>query len=400
MTRTFSLRKALAVPAILSLALGGALLTASSASAAEAGLTVTSPAQGSTVDSRTVTVSGSVDGYATVIVYAADGTTELGRTNVNGDFGVATPYQVTLPAYADDAPTSQTIEVGGILGGSGIPQVERTFTLPASNFGLTVTSPTEGQALDSRTVTFTGTGTNGSTVNVLDGDGNRISGTDAAVVSGGNWSTTGTYADDAAIDQTVYVNQVTGGAGRGTVTRAFTLPAPALLAAPVITSPTNGQALTGSAVTFTGTGKPGANVALVIAPTALVNAQAKAKAAPADPTDPIVVDASGNWTVTLALQPNDYTVVAAEVTLDGDGNLIAVISEPSTPVEFTLTAAAVAPIVVVTPTTPAATTPSTTKASGQLAETGLDATAFIGLSALLLLAGSVLMIARRKRRTS
>ncbi|GGF35829.1 LPXTG cell wall anchor domain-containing protein [Subtercola lobariae] len=351
------------------------------------------------MDSRTVTVSGSVDGSATVIVYAADGTTVLGSTNVTGDSGVATPYQVTLPAYADDAATSQTIEVGGLLGGSGIPQVKRTFNLPASNFGLTVTSPTEGEALDSRTVVFSGAGADGSTVNVLDSKGDPIPGTTDAVVSDGSWTTTGTYADDATVDQTVSVNQVSNGAGHGTVIRSFTLPAPALFPAPVITSPTNGQALTGSTVTFTGTGKPGANIALIIAPTAALKAQAKAKAAPAKPTDPIVVDpTSGIWTVTLALQPNDYTAVATEVTLDSDGNLIAIISEPSAPVEFTLAAAAVTPVVVVTPTTP--TTTAATSASGTLAETGLDATALAGLSALLLLAGAVLVLVRRKRHTS
>ncbi|RFA15808.1 hypothetical protein B7R21_03645 [Subtercola boreus] len=398
-TRTW--RKALAVPVVLALAVGGALQTASSASAAEAGLTVTSPTEGQTLDSRTVTVEGSVDGYATVIVYAADGTTELARTNVNGDFGVPTPYTVELPAYADDATTAQTIEVGGLLGGSGIPQIERKFTLPSAEVALTVTSPTEGQTLTSRTVEFSGAGTDGSTVNVLDKNGDRIPGTTAAVVSGGTWSTTGVYTDDAAVAQKVYVHQVTGGAGRGDVERSFTLPAP-LLPAPVITSPKNGEALTGATVTFTGTGDPSANVALLVVPTDLLNApEAKAKAAPAKPTDPIVVDKDGKWSVTVALVPNDYTVVATEVTLDDASNLVAITSKPSTPVEFSLSAPAVVPVVTPTTTpTPAVTPTKHTSSKTALAETGLETTGFAGLSALFLLAGATLLILRRQRSTS
>jgi LPXTG-motif cell wall-anchored protein len=227
MSRRSFWRKALTVPAAIALALGGVALTAAPASAAEAGLTVTSPVNGSTVDSRTVTVTGSVYGGSTVIVYDQSGTNVLARTNVGGSFGQPTSYSLTLPAYADTAPVAQTVVVGGLYGGSGIPQKTVSFDLPAvapvGNF--TVTAPTNGQTVASRTVTFTGTGTDGSTVNILDAAGKRIPGTTAAVVVNGKWSTTGTYADDAAVAQTVYANQVTGGAGRGQQTVTFNLPA-------------------------------------------------------------------------------------------------------------------------------------------------------------------------------
>ncbi|WP_141377934.1 hypothetical protein, partial [Microbacterium testaceum] len=125
-------RKALTVPAAIALALGGVALTAAPASAAEAGLTVTSPIDGSTVDSRTVTVQGSVFGGSTVIVYDQSGNNVLARSNVGGSFGQPTPYSLTLPAYADDAPVAQTIVVGGLYGGSGIPQQSVSFALPAA----------------------------------------------------------------------------------------------------------------------------------------------------------------------------------------------------------------------------------------------------------------------------
>jgi hypothetical protein len=222
-----SWRKALIAPAILSLGLGGALFASTAAQAADAGLTVTSPTNNSTVASRTVTVAGSVYGGSTVIVYAADGSSVLARENVGGSFGKPTSYSLSLPTYTDSAPVAETIKVGGLYGGSGIPQETVNFSLPAPAATFTVTSPTEGQTLASRTVTFTGTGTNGSTVNVLDTNGTRVPGTTAAVVSNGTWSTTGTYPADAPVAQTVDINQVTGGAGRGAATVHFTLPAPA-----------------------------------------------------------------------------------------------------------------------------------------------------------------------------
>ncbi|MET3511174.1 LPXTG cell wall anchor domain-containing protein [Plantibacter flavus] len=488
MSRHLSWRKALAVPAAIALALGGAVLTAAPASAAEAGLTVTAPAQNSTVDSRTVTVTGSVLGGSTVIVYAADGTTPLARTNVGGSFGQPIDYSVQLPTYADDAAVAQNIKVGGLFGGSGIPQVGVDFSLPAVapafavtsptegqaldsrtvtftgtgtdgstvnvldtngdrvpgttaavvtngqwtttgtyaddaavaqtvnvnqvtggagrgeatvNFTLpaavpaqtfSVTSPTEGQALDSRTVTFTGTGTDGSTVNVLDTNGDRVPGTTAAVVTNGQWTTTGTYADDAAVAQTVNVNQVTGGAGRGEQTVNFTLPTNTVLGAPSITSPTEGETVVGDVVTFTGTGEPGAYIGLLTVPTAAldeVSANARAAAEPADPADEILVDENGQWSVTLAFAPNAYTTVAIQSTVPAPTE-VDQISAPSEPVSFTLAAAPAA-------AAPGAATPPAANAGNTLASTGVDGTAFLGLSALLMLGGAALLVVRKRR---
>jgi hypothetical protein len=394
-TSKFSWRKVLAVPAILSLALGGALLAAAPANAAEAGLIVTAPANGATTASRTVTVSGSVFGGSVVIVYAADGTTELARTNPGGELNTPTPYSVVLPVYADDASAAQTIKVGGLYGGSGIPQRTVNFTLPAVAPVFAVTSPTEGETLTSRTVVFSGTGTDGSTVNVLDADGDRIPGTEAAVVSDGTWTTTGTYPDDAAVAQTVYVNQVTGGAGRGEQTVNFTLP-PTLLPAPVITSPTNGQIVTGATVTFTGTGTPDTNVLLLVVPTDLLNQPTARAAAPADPTDPILVDAAGNWTVTLALAPEDYTAAAALVELNEQGELVGIISEPSADVAFTLVAAAAAPVTPAGSVTPGTSANTGSSNKNQLASTGSAPAGLIGIASLMALAGAATLILRKK----
>ncbi|MFL2000637.1 hypothetical protein ABTU82_08000, partial [Microbacterium sp. A1-JK] len=110
-------------------------------------------------------------------------------------------------------------------GFSGNGEISVSFSLPAVEGVFSVTSPKPGETVDSRTITFTGTGENGSFVNVLDENGDRIPGTGSAVVSNGVWSTTGTYADDASVAQTITAFQTTGFSGNGEISVSFSLPA-------------------------------------------------------------------------------------------------------------------------------------------------------------------------------
>lgn len=269
-----------------------------------------------------------------------------------------------------------------------------------------MTAPTPGQAETSRTVTVSGTGTSGSTVSVVDGNDTVLIPGNLVVVDG-KWSGTVTYAADAATAQSLRFRQTTGGAGRGDVTVNITLPASttdATVAAPVITSPKNGEHLTDSSVTFTGTGTPGSNILLVAAPTSTVNSadtmQAQAAAEPNDPTDPIVVDANGNWTATLALTPNDYTAQAIAFLLDANGDPVLdangdpVVSDPSNTVEFVLSAAAT----VIAPVNPTATG-GTVTGTRALAFTGSNPAPMIGLGALLAAAGTAITVIARRRRS-
>ena len=123
-----------------------------------------------------------------------------------------------------------------------------------------VTSPGDGEVLASRTVTVTGTGTAGGTVNVLLGS-DRF-GPYAVVAADGTWSVTGTFAADAIVDQTLRITQVVGGAGRGDIAIQVVLPAVAVVTpidpttpvtpttpvAPAVTAPVN----SGSDLAFTG----------------------------------------------------------------------------------------------------------------------------------------------------
>ncbi|OII27609.1 hypothetical protein [Frigoribacterium sp. MCBA15_019] len=502
MITKFSWRRAVAVPAVLTLALGGALLSTTAAQAAPASLVISTPEAGTTTTSRTVVVSGTVAAGATVDVFK--GTDDSGTRADRINTGNSTTWSTTL-TYADTDAVNQSVYVTGLYGGSGFsdPQA-RAFVLPAVAPAevFSVTAPVGGQQLASRTVTFSGTGISGSTVNVLGTDGNRLPGTGAVAVVGGQWSlaytypetvdrnqsvrvtqvtggagtgdapvafvlpqgqtldvvtpaagsttasrtvtfsgtgTSGstvnvlgtdgnrlpgtgavavvdgqwsldyTYPDTATVAQTVRVTQVTGGAGSGDITRTFALPAvgavpptDVVLDAPAITSPTQGQVVVGDQVTFEGTGTPGSNILLAVIPTdqldeleAAENGRAAAAAEPADPADPIVVDAAGNWTVTLALTPDDYTAAAVSFLLDADGLPVLdaagdpIVSAPSADVAFSLVAAV----------TPAAlpATPIATGTTG-LAYTGSEGTeAAIGIGAAVLLLGSTLMVLARRR---
>jgi hypothetical protein len=500
----FSWRRAVAVPALLTLALGGALLSTTAAQAAVGNLVVSNPAAASTEADRSVTVDGTAVAGANIRVFADSTTTTLlASTTTDRTTGA---FSATIE-YADDAPVNQSIYVTGDVGTSGFSDpVTRAFNLPAAvtpveNFSVTspeldeqlasrtvtfsgtgnsgssivledtngnplpdsnsvavvdgqwsiqytypetadrnqivhvtqimggvdtgnitaafvlpqgqtlvIETPAEGTTTATRTVTFSGTGNSGSTVNVLGADGNRLPGTGAITVVDGQWSLDYTYGDDAAVAQTVRVTQVTGGAGSGDVTRAFNLPAvvvppttpDATLDAPVITSPTQGQVVVGDQVTFTGTGTPGSNILLAVIPTdqldelqAAEGDMSSAAAEPADPSDPIVVDADGNWTVTLALTPDDYTAAAVAFLLDENGAPVLdaagqpVVSDPSADVAFSVIAA------VVPAAAPA--TPIVTGTTG-LAYTGSEGTeAAIGIGAAVLLLGSTLMVLARRR---
>ncbi|ROS54742.1 hypothetical protein [Frigoribacterium sp. PhB24] len=500
MITKFSWRRAVAVPAVLTLALGGALLSSTAAQAAPGNLVITSPTDGGATTSRTVVVTGSVTPGAIVTFSTAEGGTELTRTTSDRNTGA---FTATLPTYADDAVRNQSVFVNGLVGFSGFDEPKTlSFVLPLTKY-LTLATPTEGSTTDSRTVTFTGTATQGSTVTVSNASGElgrqnlgnastysitvpydaaatqaqtvtvggilggsgltpitrnftipavaapaktvtldspaagtttesrsvtftgtapvgstvTITGADgelgrANLGNASTYSITVEYAADAPVDQTVTVGGFVGGSGfDNTVVRSFALPAevvppttPVVLDAPVITSPTQGQVVVGDQVTFEGTGTPGSNILLAVVPTdQLPELEApademRAAAEPADPADPIVVDADGNWTVTLALTPDDYTAAAVAFLLDADGAPVLddagqpIVSDPSADVAFSLVAAVVP---AGTPATPIAT--GTAGTTG-LAYTGSEGTeAAIGIGAAVLLLGSTLMVLARRR---
>ena len=350
MITKFSWRRAVAVPAVLTLALGGALLSATAAQAADGQLVVTSPV-GGPLDTRSVVVEGSAVVGSTITVLVGGGTETLAQQPVFADG----TFSLTLPFYGTGTDDSQSIDVTGTTatGEAFDAPVSIDFTMP-SYAPPTVAAPLEGTTTPTRDVTITGQASPGSVVTVADPDISEPAG-QQTVPASGQYSIVVSYDETATEAQTVLVSS---SAWDVPVERSFALPPVAtvptpVLDAPVITAPTQGETVTGTEVTFEGTGTPGVDIGLVVAPTDQVSTLAD------DPAARIVVDAAGDWTVTLALAPADYTAVAAQVLLDAagqpvvDANGAPVASAPSAPVDFTLEAAAVAPLdapVITSPT--------------------------------------------------
>ncbi|KQR46623.1 hypothetical protein ASF82_04045 [Frigoribacterium sp. Leaf164] len=335
MKNKFSWRRALAVPAALTLALGGVLLTSTAASAAPGNLVIDSPAEGATTTSRTVTVTGSAVPGAVINIFS-DSTraTRLVQTTTDRTSGA---FTATLPTYADTVPVSQSIFVDGLVGLSGFDQpITRAFNLPAVAPAQTfsVTSPTAGQQ-GSRTVTFSGTGNDGSTVNVLRTDGTRLVPT-ALVVVNGAWSADYTYAETEAREQTVNINQVSGGAGTGAASVTFALPTGQTL---VVATPVEGSTVASRTVTFSGTGTASSSVNVLDPITGeRVGAQT-------------VVGSDGTWSTTVVFADDAEVAQSVRVTqvtgASGSGDVTR---------SFNLPAAAVTPDAVA-PAAPVITSP-------------------------------------------
>ena len=264
MITKFSWRRALAVPAALTLALGGVLLTSTAASAAPGNLVVTSPAEGSTTQSRDVDIVGTAVAGSSIRVFTdATRATLIGSATTDRTTGA---FTVDLPAYSETASSRQSVFVDGVAGGSGFSDPKTvSFRLPISKF-LTVATPTEGQVLDTRTVTFSGTASEGSTVVVSNAYGELGR---QNLGNATSYSITYTYADTSVAAQTVTVNGTLGGSGITPVTRSFVIPAP--VAAPVpakvvtVDSPLEGTTTATRDVTFTGTAPVGSTVIITAA---------------------------------------------------------------------------------------------------------------------------------------
>ena len=464
MSRISSWRKALSLPVVISLALGGALLTAGPASAAtepvpstsETATPTESPAPAESPTPTESEPSASSDAPAP----ADDAPPVTDEPTVPGEDAPAAPSAAAAPAPAfevltpemGDVFTTQTITFSGV-GESGtlvdiaakdwnyfelepfaedvpvvdgawsvtldLPLVESVavaisstqqtdgadtvvefnITLPsqAELWGLKMLTPTPMQQFDTRTVTISGvTETDVElrlTVFTAAGESSPIT------VTGGAWSYTQVFPETSGRVQTVSV-VATDGFSRGSTGVTFLLPEPELFPAPVIETPTPGQALVGDVVTFSGTATPNHYIAVALLPTAFYNALQNElediangtgdnarlalpegqDAAPVDPRAPILVGEDGRWSVTVAVAPGDYTAVASLV-YDPNAAVPQVTSLPSAPVQFTL----------------AATASATSGHGPTLAETGADTTAPLGLAAMLLLGGLALVAVRKRR---
>lgn len=233
---------------------------------------------------------------------------------------------------------------------------------------IAITSPADKTAVDADSdVAITGTANPGATITVTPGD------VTATADAAGNW--TATIKSATSGDTVVVATQTVDGTvqdQKATITLTTKVTNPEELAAPKIVYPANGDVLTDTTPTISGTGKAGASVAVTV--TAAAGAGARAAAAAAA-NGTATVDADGNWEWTTAeLAAGAYT---ASATQSADGKT----SPASAAVNFTVQ-------VKTTPTTtptvdPTNPTTPTTKPT-EIAVTG---NSFDGASSALLGAG-------------
>lgn len=329
-----TLRRALAAPAALTLALGGALLGATSASAVDGQLVVSTPTAAQELDSRIVTVSGTAAPSSSILIYDGDSiASPLLGTAAAGETG-AWSTAVSFPA---EAPAAQTITVSGTLENEPFDtSVQRSFTIPAPAVDapvttLTLATPVEGSTEASRTVVFSGTAPAGSRIEISNGTVLVLGGTLAPDSTTFSFPVTlpAAFGTPAAFTVTAVTPD---GLAVGATNRTITVP-PAD-AAPVtpfdVTEPAEGTPLTSRTVTFSGTGSTDS----VVTATDADGAQL------AEPVT-VVDDA---WTLDVVFADDAATEQTVTFTQTTAG-----VASGAVVVDLTLPAAAPQPIVLATP---------------------------------------------------
>jgi hypothetical protein len=157
------------------------------------------------------------------------------------------------------APIAALALAAGLLGAAPANAV----AVPTAAF--VVTSPATGEAVASRSVQFTGTGTPAAAVGVTSLDGVSLYGAPAIVDAAGVWSLTVDFAANAETAQSLLVSQVIDLTTPPTsVPVTFTLPsAPAEPEAKIVlTDPGSLEILTSRTVTFAGSAPAGTEISI------------------------------------------------------------------------------------------------------------------------------------------
>lgn len=289
--------KAVAVPAVVLISMGGGLLVSAPALAA--------------------------------------GTNTSTNTNTTGS---ATAAATSAPATAAPTPAAAPAPTATATPSASAAPTP-TATLPTD---LTVTSPAgisddydsdDAIVVDSRTVVFAGKAPVGAKIAITDIDDNDL-GT-AVSDSAGNWTVSVTYADDLAYNQYVFIDGTSRRGGELTSYFAnLNLPA-ASSVTPVITSPADGESLAvapapfneGALVTFTGTATPGDYVSVTP-----VDGDADESF-----TFPVLVKKDGTWSQSILSPYGTKAFTAGAQAFDVDGQGITYPSDPSATVSVDLT---------------------------------------------------------------
>jgi hypothetical protein len=184
--------------------------TAAAEAAAPAQFSVTSPKNGDTVTSRTVTFTGTGQEGDQINLLDTDGNRLGGFGNI-ARVGADQTWSLSV-TFPDDAAQQQAVRVTDVRSGSGAGDTTITVNLPAAAPApvatpLTLVTPTDGSEVASRTVTYSGKGTPGDAIAVVSTAGDVVAPA-VVVAADGTWTTTGTFSDSAATTQDLTVGEV------------------------------------------------------------------------------------------------------------------------------------------------------------------------------------------------
>lgn len=281
--------------------------------------TITSPASGSTVDSRTPTIAGTAEPGSTVSI-AVNGVTYTVTASASGT------YSFTLPASLADGSYTATVTSTDAAGNtSGSAQVGFTVdaTPPAPP---TLSQPSSsGQTYLTTTPVISGTAEPGSmvTVTMVDSQGQTVTLTTTAAADG-SWSVQGGTAL-AAGNVTVSATAKDAAGNTSAATSSTILVATGTAA---LSSSTYGGAYNSDTPTLTGTAPPGSTVVVTVDGVSYTT----------------TADSSGSWSLTVpagALTDGSHTVNVQATDAAGDSTAV------SSAATFTTSSA---PTVIVYPT--------------------------------------------------
>ncbi len=266
---------------------------------APAAPSVASPADGAAITTRQPTFTGTAEKSSTVKVYV-DGTALATTPTADASTGAwSVPQPTNLLDGSHTVKATATDAAGNISPDSAINTFIVDLTPPAAP---SVTSPTNGGAVNTRRPTFAGTAEAGSTVKVYV-DGSLVGTATFTTATAWNFVQLTDLVDGS---HTVKANatDAAGNTGPDSATNTFSvdLTPPG---APVVTSPLPNTWRNTQTVPVSGnSAKAGSTV------TVFVNGIAR---------NTTTADSSGNWIVTLTLTDGSYTVKATAT--DPAGNI-------------------------------------------------------------------------------
>lgn len=268
-------------------------------------VTLSTPADGLQTAMNVLMATGEAEPGAVVSVSVKDAQGQevfAGMTTAGADG----KWSLPIAQLPDGTYTAQATATDGA--GNMMSSAVNTFTIDTMAPRVTITSPAPGASITDTKPTITGTAEPGATVEVFV-DGVRVG--EATADAEGKWSLP---LDDAlSLGEHTVEARTTDGAGNQGSSGVVNITVVENTGSGItITGPTDGQQVTGTTVTVTGTGKPGSVI------TVTVGKQDKV----------ITVGEDGTWTVTFEDVPaGETTITAKDPNGEGVTIIVTVIGE-------------------------------------------------------------------------